>query len=125
VWEGFTKLNLKTMWVTASTAAQSLCTLNLITHSLQPGGPVNCICNPPPGVGWPSYTPRHWVPILVIAIYDLYGLQWIYSFPWSPHKKQQEKMDEYIKIIKNSTVMLLLFDGDLRATLMPWYNVKC
>jgi hypothetical protein len=26
-----------------------------------------------PGAGWPSYTPRHWVPILV-AFYDLYGL---------------------------------------------------
>jgi hypothetical protein len=34
--------------------------------------------------GWPSYTPRHRVPILV-AFYDMHGLQWDYSFPWSPH----------------------------------------
>jgi hypothetical protein len=34
--------------------------------------------------GWPSYTPRHWVPILV-AFYDMHGLQWDYSFPRSPH----------------------------------------
>jgi hypothetical protein len=31
-----------------------------------------------PGTGWPSYTPRHWVPILV-AFYDMNGLQWEYS----------------------------------------------
>jgi hypothetical protein len=28
--------------------------------------------------GWPSYTPRHLVPILV-AFYDMHGLQWVYS----------------------------------------------
>jgi hypothetical protein len=32
----------------------------------------------PPETGWPSYTPRHWVPILV-AFYDMNGLQWDYS----------------------------------------------
>jgi hypothetical protein len=37
-----------------------------------------------PGAGWPSYTPRHWVPNLV-AFYDLHGHQWDYSFPLSPH----------------------------------------
>jgi hypothetical protein len=37
-----------------------------------------------PGEGWPSYTHRYQVPIL-IAFYDLYGLQWDYSFPRSPH----------------------------------------
>ena len=37
-----------------------------------------------PGTGWPSYTPRHWVPILV-AFYDLPGMQWECSFPLSPH----------------------------------------
>ena len=31
-----------------------------------------------PGTGWPSYIPRHWVPILV-AFYDMHGLQWDYS----------------------------------------------
>jgi hypothetical protein len=31
-----------------------------------------------PGDGWPNYTPRHWVPILV-AFYDMHGLQWDYS----------------------------------------------
>jgi hypothetical protein len=34
--------------------------------------------------GWPIYTPRHWLPILV-AFYDMHGLQWDYSFPRSPH----------------------------------------
>ena len=29
-------------------------------------------------IGWPSYTPRHWVPILVV-FYDMRGLQWDYS----------------------------------------------
>jgi hypothetical protein len=33
----------------------------------------------PPETGWSSYTPgRHWVPILV-AFYDMSGLQWDYS----------------------------------------------
>ena len=31
-----------------------------------------------PGTGWPSYTPKHWVPILV-AFYDMQGLQWDYT----------------------------------------------
>jgi hypothetical protein len=33
---------------------------------------------------WPSYTPSHWIPILV-AFYDMHGLQWAYFFPRSPH----------------------------------------
>jgi hypothetical protein len=37
-----------------------------------------------PGTGWSSYTPRHRVPILV-AFYDLHGMQWDCSFPLSPH----------------------------------------
>jgi hypothetical protein len=36
------------------------------------------------GAGWPNYALRHRVPILV-AFYDLHGLQWDYSFLWSPH----------------------------------------
>jgi hypothetical protein len=32
----------------------------------------------PPETGWPSYTPRHWVPILV-TFYDMHGLQCDYS----------------------------------------------
>jgi hypothetical protein len=32
----------------------------------------------PPETECPSYTPRHWGPILV-AFYDMYGLQWDYS----------------------------------------------
>jgi hypothetical protein len=32
----------------------------------------------PPETGWPRYTPRHWVPILV-AFYDSHGLQRDYS----------------------------------------------
>jgi hypothetical protein len=31
-----------------------------------------------PETGWPSYIPRHWVPILV-AFCDMQGLQWDYS----------------------------------------------
>jgi hypothetical protein len=42
-----------------------------------------------PGAGWPSYTPGHWVPILV-AFYDLHGQQWDYSFPWSPHGESRK-----------------------------------
>jgi len=34
--------------------------------------------------GWPSYTPRQRVPILV-AFYDMHGLQLDYSSPRSPH----------------------------------------
>jgi hypothetical protein len=33
----------------------------------------------PPETGWPSYTPRHWVPILV-AFYDTLELRWDYSY---------------------------------------------
>jgi hypothetical protein len=43
----------------------------------QPGGPGLRIYDPPE-TGWPSYTPRHRVPILV-AFYDMHGLQWDYS----------------------------------------------
>jgi hypothetical protein len=31
-----------------------------------------------PESGWASYTPRHWVPILV-DFYNMRGLQWDYS----------------------------------------------
>jgi hypothetical protein len=31
-----------------------------------------------PETEWPSYTPRHWVPILV-SVYDMHGLQWDYT----------------------------------------------
>jgi hypothetical protein len=40
----------------------------------QPGGPGLRIYDPLE-TGWPSCTPRHWVPILV-AFYDMHGLQW-------------------------------------------------
>ena len=42
----------------------------------QPGGPGPIFITP--GTGWPSYTPRHWVPILV-TFYDMHGLDWDYS----------------------------------------------
>jgi hypothetical protein len=35
---------------------------------------------------WPSYTPRHWVPIL-FAFYDTHELRWDYSYP--PVKKTE------------------------------------
>jgi hypothetical protein len=50
----------------------------------QPGGPGLCIYNPQRQL--PSYTPRHWVPILV-ASYDPYELRWGYSFSRPPHGK--------------------------------------
>jgi hypothetical protein len=34
----------------------------------------------PPETGWPSYTPRHWVPILV-PFYDMHGLVWLFFNP--------------------------------------------
>jgi hypothetical protein len=34
----------------------------------------------PPETGWPSYTPRHWVPILVV-FYDTHELRWDCSYP--------------------------------------------
>jgi hypothetical protein len=41
--------------------------------------------------GWPNYTPRHRVPILV-AFNDMHGLQWDYSFPRSPHGEFGKKL---------------------------------
>jgi hypothetical protein len=46
------------------------------TPNPQPGGTGPIFITP--GTGWPSYTPRHCVPILV-AFYDKHGLQWDYS----------------------------------------------
>jgi len=43
-----------------------------------------------PRVGWPSYTLRHWVTILVI-FYDLHGQQWDYSFPQALHREKYIK----------------------------------
>jgi hypothetical protein len=43
------------------------------------------------GAGWLSYTPRHWVPILV-ASYDLVGLQWDYSIPRSPYGELRDNI---------------------------------
>jgi hypothetical protein len=40
----------------------------------------------PPETGWPSYIPRHWVPILV-ASYDTHGVRWGYSNSQPPHGK--------------------------------------
>jgi hypothetical protein len=37
----------------------------------------------PPGTGWHSYTPRHWIPFS--SLLRLRGLQWRYSTP-SPHR---------------------------------------
>ena len=43
------------------------------TPNPQPGGPTPIFITP--GTGWPSYTPRHWVLILV-TFYDMDGQQW-------------------------------------------------
>ena len=45
---------------------------------------VGLACHPTPKTGWPSYTPRHRV-LVLIACYNLHGLQWDYSLPRSPH----------------------------------------
>jgi len=37
-----------------------------------------------PETGWSSYTPGHWVSILVTS-YDRHGLYWGYSCSWPPH----------------------------------------
>jgi hypothetical protein len=52
-----------------------------------------------PGVGWSSYTPRQRVPILV-AFYDLQGLQSDYSFPRSPNGDSRT----FIPIILNGDI---------------------
>jgi hypothetical protein len=44
----------------------------------QPGGPGLRIYDPRRQTGCPSYTPRHWVPVLV-AFYDMNELQFDYS----------------------------------------------
>jgi hypothetical protein len=49
----------------------------------QPGGPGLRIYDPG---GWPSYNPRHWVPILV-AFYGMDGLQW--DYPLIPASTQE------------------------------------
>jgi hypothetical protein len=38
----------------------------------------------PPDIGWPSYAPGHWVPILV-AFYDPMSYGGDILIPWSPH----------------------------------------
>jgi hypothetical protein len=45
---------------------------------------VSLACHPTPKTGWPSYTPRHRV-LVLIACYNLHGLQWDCSLPRSPH----------------------------------------
>jgi hypothetical protein len=54
-----------------------------VTITFLQGWIVSPVPNPQPGgpglhIYDPSYTPRHWVPILV-AFYNMYGLQWDYS----------------------------------------------
>jgi hypothetical protein len=59
--------------------------LGFLTVDFFRGGVVSSTTNPQPGgPGLHIYTPRHRVPILV-TFYDMYGLQWDYSFPQSPH----------------------------------------
>jgi hypothetical protein len=54
-----------------------------------------------PRVGWPCYTPRHRAPILV-AIYDLQGLQWDCSVPRSPKGDKSSSMCYNIRVFKNN-----------------------
>jgi hypothetical protein len=60
----------------------------------QPGGPDPIFITP--GTGWSSYTPRHWIPILV-AFYDMHGLQADYSLISSPVSTREENIKTDLK----------------------------
>ena len=72
--------------------------------SLLRGGVVNPTPNPQPGgtgpifitpgTGWPSYNPWHWVPIL-IAFYNMHGLQWDYSLIPVTTRDNIGKLNQY------------------------------
>jgi hypothetical protein len=60
---------------------------------------------------WPGYTPRHRVPILV-AFYDMHGLQWDYSFPRSPHGELKDYI--HLKYIETKVTKIHTDDGNKR-----------
>jgi hypothetical protein len=74
--------------------------------------------------GWPSYTPRHRVPILV-AFYDMHWLQWDCSFPRSPHGESKKVQNI------NTQLWLTLFAFILCSSDTEWRgsrlepNVQC
>jgi hypothetical protein len=64
----------------------------------EPGGPGLCIYDPR-RQGDPAITSRHWVPILV-AFYDMHGLQWDYSLIPATTRDT-----EYLTVVYKSCVM--------------------
>jgi hypothetical protein len=54
----------------------------------------------PEETGWPSYTPRHWVPIFVTS-YDMPELCWDYPYP--PVATRRNWENTKIKLIKTIT----------------------
>jgi hypothetical protein len=81
--------------------------------------------------GWPSSTPRHQVPILV-AFYDMHGLQWDYSFLWSPHGGNLIKIVEishfsqsvHHLIIKNPISSVLSLFKSFDTDGLMWFGVE-
>jgi hypothetical protein len=75
----------------------------------------------PPETGWPSHTPRHWVPILV-AFYDTHELRWDYSYSPVTTRRisstQCRMMAWHGKEVEGSSCSLILhtlFEG-------PWFS---
>jgi hypothetical protein len=56
----------------------------------------------PPETGWPSYTPSHWVPILV-AFCDMHELCWDYSYP--PVTTRRQHLKQQIKVLQNARLV--------------------
>jgi hypothetical protein len=77
----------------------------------QPGGPGLSIYDP----RRPSYTPRHWVPILV-AFYDMHGLQWDYSLIPATTR------DHYLV---NWPVISCIVDVLIKCTLTTYFIAIC
>jgi hypothetical protein len=65
------------------------------TPNPQPWGPGLCIWLPK--TGWPSYTPWHWVPILV-TFYDMHELRWDYHYPPVTTQRCVCVVTSYLKI---------------------------
>jgi hypothetical protein len=65
--------------------------------------------------GWPSYSPRHRVPILV-AFYDMHGLQWNYFFPGHHTGKSYIYISWRVQIMK---LLIIQFSPSSCSTLPP------
>jgi hypothetical protein len=70
----------------------------------------------PPETGCPSYTPGHWVPILVV-FYDTHELRWDYSYPPVTHGKVWQIM--CINMFDSDTIH---FNASLTLHVWNYYN---